>query len=48
MAAGGAPALERALREWSGARVAGLYDLAEERRMLELVEERGQLILDHV
>ena len=77
VAAGGAHALERALREWRGVRVAGLYDLGEEaavhrglervgaspdgffacdpdlegelvralgvERMLELVEQRGQL-----
>ncbi len=77
VAVGGAHALERELRRWSGARVAGLYDRGEERaifrglervgvdgagffacdpdlegelvrvlgseRMLELVEERGQL-----
>ena len=41
VAAGGAHALERALREWSGARVAGLYDLGEERAVLRGLERAG-------
>lgn len=31
VAVGGAHALERVLRDWAGARIAGLYDLGEER-----------------
>jgi hypothetical protein len=41
VAAGGAHALERALREWSGTRVAGLYDLGEEAAVRRGLERSG-------
>jgi hypothetical protein len=41
VAVGGAHALERALREWSGVGVAGLYDLGEEGPVLRAVERAG-------
>ena len=41
VAIGGAQAVERALRELGGVRVAGLYDLAEERAVLRGLERAG-------
>ncbi len=41
VAVGGAHALERELRRWSGARVAGLYDRGEERAVLRGLERVG-------
>jgi hypothetical protein len=38
---GGAHALERALREWSGLLVAGLYDRGEERAVVRGLERSG-------
>jgi hypothetical protein len=41
VAVGGAHALERALRDWDGAVVAGLYDRGEERVVRRAVERAG-------
>ena len=41
VAVGGAHALERALRDWDGALVAGLYDRGEERVVRRAVERAG-------
>jgi hypothetical protein len=41
VAIGGAHALERALRDWSGVEVAGLYDLGEEAAVLRALERTG-------